>query len=443
MATLPRIPKFYNKDGTEDKVTKFSWVRRVGFALIKSVEVEIGGQIIDKQYGDWLNIWYEVAMMKDRGIQKMIGDVDKLISKTSEKGKYTLYIPLQFWFCRTSGLALPLVCLQYHEVKINVEFNDANKCYNISPTHYISTDTSLSDIQPMEYITQTANNKTSTAQAIKFDQETRCLFFDRISNDEFQSISYSSQLDTATTKSLVRDETNQKYLIKGSTSGKKIMPGINAVETSARPGSVRNLSLRNAFLLVEYIYLDEEERHRFSRDKHEYLIEQVQYDGERLLDANFRSIRLGFKHPCQELFWLLQKRSTKNRNDHFNYTDGYERDSDGRIVGKGLVGKTLISMNGHDRLGERDSGYYNHYVPYNYHTECPAEGINMYNFSIAPEAFQPSGSCNMSKIDHLTIDVTSSIDINYNDPALFRSYSTSYNVLRIASGLSGIVFVDQ
>ena len=81
---------------------------------IAKVEVEIGGQLIDRQYGDWMKIWNELTLPigKKTGYDNMI--------KGSTAGKR--YVPLEFWFCRNIGLALPLIALQYHEVKINIEF---------------------------------------------------------------------------------------------------------------------------------------------------------------------------------------------------------------------------------------------------------------------------------------------------------------------------------
>ena len=81
--------------------------------LLKKVEVEIGGQLIDRQYGDWMQIWNELTLPvgKKTGYNKMVGT-------TGADGKR--YVPLEFWFCRNIGLALPLIALQYHEVKINL-----------------------------------------------------------------------------------------------------------------------------------------------------------------------------------------------------------------------------------------------------------------------------------------------------------------------------------
>ena len=96
-------------------ITDNAAVTRAGLRMIKSVELEIGGQRIDKQYGDWMNIWNDLSLPagKTTGFNTMTSSIN---------GTTTLYIPLEFWFCRNPGLALPLIALQYHEVKVNIEF---------------------------------------------------------------------------------------------------------------------------------------------------------------------------------------------------------------------------------------------------------------------------------------------------------------------------------
>jgi hypothetical protein len=95
-----------------------------GLRVINYVEIEIGGQKIDKHYSHWLYIWNELSLPKSKrtGYNKMVGQ-----SGGSLKDQ-TLYIPLEFWFCRNVGLALPLIALQYHEVKINIQFETADLC---------------------------------------------------------------------------------------------------------------------------------------------------------------------------------------------------------------------------------------------------------------------------------------------------------------------------
>src|SRR6056300_352572 len=97
----------------------------LGFALIKNIELEIGGQRLDKQYGQWMYIWNELSLDsgKTTGFYEMVGGNSANKSVKLENETINLYIPLEFWFCRNVGLALPLIALQYHEVKVNIEFN--------------------------------------------------------------------------------------------------------------------------------------------------------------------------------------------------------------------------------------------------------------------------------------------------------------------------------
>ena len=88
------------------------------WANIDNVEVEIGGQVIDKQYGAWMEIWTDLTHPSDKAIL-----LDNSL-KAPATVEGTSYLPLQFWFCRNPGLALPLIALQYHEVKLNITFSD-------------------------------------------------------------------------------------------------------------------------------------------------------------------------------------------------------------------------------------------------------------------------------------------------------------------------------
>jgi hypothetical protein len=98
----------------------------VGHRLIKEITIEIGGQQIDKHYGEWLSVWNELTQTAERsaGYDEMIG---KSADDPGAPGA-DIYVPLQFWFCRNPGLALPLIALQYHEVKFNLTFASLAEC---------------------------------------------------------------------------------------------------------------------------------------------------------------------------------------------------------------------------------------------------------------------------------------------------------------------------
>jgi len=211
----------FNSDPIQN--TKVAWVRRLGHACIKSFKVQIGGTDIDKHVGVWLDLWYELThtVTQERGYQRMIGDVPELTTLTSTSSttsvtlidEYTMYIPMQFWFNRNPGLALPLIALQYHEVRVQVELEELTKLI--------------------------------------------------------------------------------------------VWTGSTAPNYSVVSGFV------NSGLMVDYIYLDSEERRRFAQVGHEYLIEQVQFPGNDSINATMSNsithkTKLQFNHPCKELIWAYR-----------------------------------------------------------------------------------------------------------------------------------------
>jgi hypothetical protein len=89
------------------------------FASIDNVEIHIGGQLIDTHYGEWMHVWTNLTETSDKSI--LLNEM----TKCQISGR-TATVPIQFWFCRNPGLALPLIALQYHEVKFTVTFASAS-----------------------------------------------------------------------------------------------------------------------------------------------------------------------------------------------------------------------------------------------------------------------------------------------------------------------------
>jgi len=107
--------------------------RRLGYALLQQIEVEIGGQIIDRHYGEWLYLWESLTADFDKAMKldTMLGGRQPAITGNTSSAAAcngrpsVMYVPLEFWFNRNPGLALPLIALQYHEVRFNITLADA------------------------------------------------------------------------------------------------------------------------------------------------------------------------------------------------------------------------------------------------------------------------------------------------------------------------------
>ena len=467
--TLPEINQYMN---TSTNTVYARWLDYIGEQLIAQVEVEIGGQRIDRQFGDWMHIWNQLTMSQEqkRGYFKMIGNTTALTYITDPSfapisgpcsaatgpsqvcaprnalPETTLYIPLQFWFASNPGLALPLIALQYHEVKINLDLRPLGECL-----------WAVTSLAP-------ASSSTNVTCAMAYQQ-----------------------------------------------------------------------SLVAASLYVDYIFLDTDERRKMAQNPHEYLIEQVQFTGDESVGSSSNKIKLNFNHPCKELIWVVQPDANVDYcasldptqtlfktlgAQPFNYTDAIDAlpnaihafggpletsGSNGFISSNGLfqmagaidgsnfttanewqttatsgipespfagaggangsyvsdagtfvLAETALDMhcwgenpvvtaklqlNGQDRFSEREGSYFDVVQPYQHHTRNPDTGINCYSFALRPEEHQPSGSCNFSRIDNAVLQlVLSSGTVAGTATAKVRVYAKNYNVLRVMSGMAGIAY---
>lgn len=137
------LPTIFKCTDDNDVKEKFNYVRNIGEMIIESCYINIGGNIIDKQYGEWMHIWNELSIFASKryGYDKLIGNVPELYSPDDhgyyEKDdiqiyKRKIYVPLKFWFNKTPGLALPLISMQYHQVDIVFELRPFSHLFTIN-----------------------------------------------------------------------------------------------------------------------------------------------------------------------------------------------------------------------------------------------------------------------------------------------------------------------
>lgn len=132
-ATISRNGDLITKCYLQVKLGTGKFVNSLGHKLIKEVELEIGGQLIDRHYAEWLEIWSELTLPEEKvgGYEAMTGKAafrpHDGIDVVPGEGD-TLYVPLQFFFCRNPGLALPLIAMQYHEVKLIFNIGTKEEC---------------------------------------------------------------------------------------------------------------------------------------------------------------------------------------------------------------------------------------------------------------------------------------------------------------------------
>jgi hypothetical protein len=445
---LPAIPKFFHPiTGEEDPYKKFAWVRSLGCALIKEVTVEIGGKLIDRQYGEFMYIWAQVSNRQDKGLSKMIANVPEMYDFSNGKPSYRLFIPLIFWFCKEPGLSLPLIALASTDVKMTFTFRRLEECYRIGPTNSIDILEDIVPFGPGSYIEQTVNNQSIYGYVIDYDYLQKKLYYIKIQNPNATKKTFEALQEPTVSTGIVNNITytkNLPYRIYDSLTGEYCTPKPNAKEQIETPVLPFKPRFVNAFLYVNYVYLDTDERLKFARSNHEYLIEQLQYNQELGVKSPNVKQNLNLNHPCKGHYWIAQLDSLVGPgtiNDVFNFTTSHIRYPDGRLYGTDIVQTAVLILNGRDRFGTRTSIYFNLTEPYQYHYRGPVPGINFYSFCLNPEQHQPSGTCNMSKIDYINMNMRLSNTINTQNTCKIRAYTTNYNVLRIFFNLGGIAFI--
>jgi hypothetical protein len=354
------------------------YVNSIGHALIEEISIEIGEQEIDKQTGEWMEVWSLLTTPPGQvdGLNNMIGRVDGLNqppvtqpAQTCSVGNYQygatkLYIPLQFWFNKNPGLYLPLLAMQYHPIRINMKMRGLNDL---------------------------------------------------------------------------------------------LVGGLTSTCGGAQPNPAKIVDLR---VWGDYVYLDTEERRRFTANMHEYLIEQIQYTPKIAVPEgiNTQQIRLEFNHPLREMIWVIQRDIMQNTKEWFNFGTtsasevGLSRD---------ILQDAVIQVDGYDRFDRRDAGYFRMVQPYQYHTNIPTKHfIYLYSFALRPEEMQPSGSLNASRIDDMVLQLNlrpdsggeqtivnangqRTVNPEYVPPrgkASTRVYAKNHNVLRVVNGFAGLLF---
>ena len=205
------------------------------------------------------------------------------------------------------------------------------------------------------------------------------------------------------------------------------------------------------YLEINYIFLDTYERKHFATKSQDYLIEQViQVPIYKVPKHTINELVL--QNPVKEIIWVFKRNDLEQTNNWFEFIDTHydeettheDPDTHECICTHNYVEKEILSsakfiFNGLDRIEEKEASYYNLIQPYQYHTNVPKAGVYVYSFSLYPEQFQPSGACNMSRINKIELNTNIITNNESYDYDLFV-YVVNYNFLRITAGLAGLAF---
>ncbi len=469
--TLPEINQHMkNTNGGAQDGVYARWLDFPGEQLISQVEVEIGGQRIDRQYGDWMHIWNQLTLSSEqqRGYYKMVGNTTQLTFITDPSfndvdgpcesnaprqvcaprnalPETTLYVPFQFWYCRNPGLALPLIALQYHEVKINLDIRPIDECLWAVGT--------LGDCTGSGKVT-TAYNQSLVAASLYVDY----VFLD---TDERRRMAQNPHEYLIEQLQFTGDES------VGSSSNKiklnfnhPVKELVWVVQPDENVDYCASLECKQTLFRVlgaqPFNYTDAIDAlpnaiHSFGGKDAVASTTQSFIDQDGLFhDAGAIDVEgSGWYHGAQSATQsYTQPNMGKATGDLENsgVSDAgtfvlAETSLDMHCWGENPVVTAKLQLNGQDRFSEREGTYFDLVQPYQHHTRNPDTGINVYSFALRPEEHQPSGSCNFSRIDNATLQlVLSNATVEGTKTAKVRVYATNYNVLRVMSGMGGLAY---
>ena len=474
--TLPEINQSMAPSTAGTQGVFARWLDFPGEQLIAQVEVEIGGQRIDRQYGDWMHIWNQLTMSAEqqRGYFQMIGNTTQLTYITDPSfadisgpcasaggpsqvcaprkalPETTLYIPLLFWFCRNPGLALPLIALQYHEVKINIDFRPIGECLwavstlaGTSGTLSVSTAYQQSLVAASLYIDYVFLD---TDERRKMAQNPHEYLIEQLQFTGDESVGSSSNKIKLNFNHpckeliwVVQPDANVDYcasLEGGQTLYKTLgaqpfnyTDAIDALPNAVHAfGGPAETSGANAFITSGGLFQDPG---------------AMGSEGPNAQPAEWSDAP-----PAGHNYNVFQAELTGDggQGDGSFVSDAgtfvlSETALDMHCWGENPVVTAKLQLNGQDRFSEREGTYFDVVQPFQHHTRNPDTGINVYSFALRPEEHQPSGSCNFSRIDNATLQlVLSSATVGGTATAKVRVYATSYNVLRVMSGMAGVAY---
>jgi hypothetical protein len=436
-----------------------------GDKLISEVEIEIGGQRIDKQYEEWNQIWTELttSASKASGYKYLTGGFTNKLIPAADGATLTAYnpntlqqsvmVPLNFWFCRNPGLALPLIALQYHEVKLKFTWGSATAtdgtgvgrdhtaatpaCEVWADYIYLDTDerrrfAQVSHEYLIEQLQKQSEGTASTSYKLNFNHPVKELIW---TTESSYGIAESATIVSQKVKLELNghdrfsEQDREYFQLRQPFDHHTSIPGFNIKETDD-PVMIAPIDtgilLHNATVAATKAKL---EATQITFDS----LDCVAGDAVDGAEPTASAVRVGDvlkisaggddgsseKAVGETLDYVVQIASVSDAADpvcvfqttiHADHIFSNQTNDDGLSVH--IIGRTQ-----------------------NPRSRCSSlfRDINCYSFALKPEEHQPSGTCNFSRIDNAKLTLSASGTIE-------NIYAVNYNVLRIMSGMGGLAY---
>ena len=342
---------------------------------VADIELSIGGQRIDKHYQKWWRLYSELCL--DEAKKAQWGKMTTNPTGAADR----VYLPLIFFFNRNPGLYLPLIALQYHEVRLDIDLAS-------NYSSYFST-----------------NSPKVWGNYVYLDTEERRRFAQKGHEYLIEQVQHTGT-DTVASGSAKQVRLSYNHPVK------ELVWCFNAGGSNAQ---MWNFCSNAA---VDDVVVESNPDLAITRQAAETGANLVSFFSTSQAGSPQVSVGGAAVANVSTTSWL---------------EDGVPS----ATASVGPLSSFKLVLNGQDRFKEQNGKYFNQVQPYNHHSGNPYPGVYAYSFALKPEEHQPTGTCNFSRIDNAQVSVTLK---TAPDNTTMHMFATNYNVLRIQSGMGGLAF---
>ena len=365
---------------------------------ISDIELSIGGQRIDKHYQRWWRLYSELYLdesKKANYARLTCNSTGELYASGGNSGANAgqVMLPLLFFFNRNPGLYLPLIALQYHEVRLDFDLSsEYTVCFN--PTFNVWGNYVYLD----------------TEERRRFAQKGHEYLIEQVQHTGTDSLNVSgTSVNNAGAQIRLSYNHPVKELIWCVTNAAAFL-GKQLWDLTSNASSIGCVTLSTYTSNV----------------------------GTFGTVSNVFAVPMGFA-GCP-LIVSGPGKCVMIEGGNPTTTSGIAAN----IQSVGPLASFRLILNGQDRMKDQSGKYYNQMEPYWHHSGNPYPGVYCYSFALKPEEHQPTGTCNFSRIDNAQVDVRIKAGILTSGATgaanTLEMYAVNYNVLRIQSGMGGLAF---
>jgi len=398
-----------------------------GDDIISEVELEIGGQKIDKHYKEWNQIWAELTTPDSKALafKNMTGALSHGLNKTGTAGVKMVQIPLNFWFCRNPGLALPLIALQYHEVKVKMVLGTAVGTAGVklwADYIYLDTDERRRFAQVShEYLIEqlqkeTQSSTTATETKLNFNHPVKEIIWTSAATNVYAD---AKLILNGHDRFAAQEE--EYFQLRQPIDCHTAVPGAN-IPMADRPvmlslpvdsGATTHATtaVGNTALLIAVGGAS------FSNDVSPTGVETTAFnDLWKVGDIILYDVAGDAADPA-----------SASQHQITALTAAVSTTSAGVVT----VSPVMVVPANTDKISITIIARLQDPL-----SRCSqlTDKINCYSFALKPEEHQPSGTCNFSRIDNARLKFSTTNGVAFN------IYAVNYNVLRIMSGMGGLAY---